>query len=166
MSAEVQQVGTDYGFSFVLENYFGQNAYQKGKASHVLYLHEQGTLPDRFGILGSGIELEYGKKHDITITAGHQKHTQPFADLDQGKRDCILQNEGGKHRGHFKITKKYATTTCIMEHLIDLSVKQCQCMPWDVAQYLNQPQVPVCPFRLLNIPRKLLIPLCSRPVFT
>ncbi len=141
--AEVQQVGADYGFSFVLENYFGQNTYQKMKTSHIMYLHEKGTLPDRFSILGKGIQLEYGKKHEITITAGHQRHTQSFAGVSESKRNCVLQNESEKHRGTFKIADKYATTTCIIEQLLEISNERCQCMPWDVSQFLNQSKIPV-----------------------
>ncbi len=100
--------------------------------SHKLYIHESGTLPDRFNLIEEAIDIEYGKKYDITLTAGAQKPTMELIeDLSPQERQCITEEESKEFRASTRILDKYSMSNCIMEKLVEKGNLVCNCTPWD-----------------------------------
>ena len=134
---EVDQVSPNNGFAFVLENYFGQNTAKKGVVSHKLYIHEYGILPDPFKIYEEGIDIVYGKKHDISLTASIFDSTENFNDLDFDDRQCLIEKEQNAHLED-SLLGQYSVMNCMMDKLVKLGQDVCNCTAWDIALFLNR----------------------------
>ncbi len=158
---EVDQVGPYNGFAMVLENYFGQNSLKKGVVSHKLYIHEQDVLPDRFKIYEEGIDILYGKKHDISLTASIFNSTSNFNELDFKERECLLAREQKVDQKDRSFVR-YAVSNCMMEKLVKLGHDICNCTSWDMALFLNRTDDRVWKYEIhhfYNVPQSLLLHL-------
>ena len=135
-------MGPDNGLVFVLETWFGQNHDNVGITSHKLYIHEPGTIPDTLNIYDQGIDIIKGQKHDITISAEKFVSTRGFSELPFSTRKCILPNEipVENNKKKLKLFQKYTSNHCIVEWLIEKSLELCNCMPWDMADFLGMTQ--------------------------
>jgi hypothetical protein len=132
---EVSKLGADNGFTMVLDFHFGQNQMKSTSVTHKLFVHDRGVVPDKIGLFGQGIDIVGGKKHDIALGAGHFQSTSGFKLLDYETRYCLLDSEMPAEAT--KIFKKYTMVNCMTAKLIDLSIINCNCTPWDMIPFLG-----------------------------
>ena len=161
---KVEKVGPVHGFTFVLENFFGQSSGKRGPVSHLLYVHEPGVLPDRWNIFGGPIEIFSGKRHEISLAGNQLTTTSKFDELNFKTRKCALESE--KNQFLLKATsvfdkktlfEKYSSTNCIMSYLLEKSYAQCNCITWEIAKYFKTSGIKVlmmyssCKFELFKL---------------
>jgi hypothetical protein len=132
---KVSKLGADQGFTMVLDFHFSQKQMTSTTVSHKLFIHDKGVVPDKIGIVGQGIDIVRGKKHDISVGAGQFQSTSGFKLLDYETRQCLLDSEMPAEAT--KIFKKYTMVNCMTAKLIDLSIIKCNCMPWDMIPFLR-----------------------------
>ncbi len=137
----MKTLGADNGLMFVLDLGFGQDGYSRNQmgVSHKLYVHERNSVPDMLGITEEGVEISYGQKHEIKVSAEKYAATKALLDIEREKRNCLMETEFPvmDNPNHSLKAETYYQTTCMVELLIENIQSKCDCLPWNIAEHFK-----------------------------
>ena len=125
LALNIQDIPRDYGQDLRLK----------------LFLHEPGTIPDVLTLDSNYLEIIPNQETNVAIDdIISEEITETFGEMDKRKRQCLLkQNDNNS-------TVDASRTHCLVQHIYQFAIRNCQCLPWtmNLTDYQIQTDFPRC----------------------